>query len=169
MMASGIIWDSVLRRMIDRRQVHLQNTVYLCNAMKTLRILFLSMVLLSSGAQAQAQKLMDGSYGTVGYIKSDGTIQDKSYRTVGHIKSDGTVQDGSYKTIGYLKSDGTVQDASYRTVGHIKNDGTVQNGSYQTIGYVKSDGTIQDKSYRTIGYARDIPRQWAAFYFFFGL
>jgi len=32
---------------------------------------------------------------------------------------------------------------------------------------VKSDGTVQDGSYRTIGYARDIPRRWAAFYFFF--
>ena len=45
----------------------------------------------------------------------------------------------------------------------------MQNGSYKTIGYVKSDGTVQDASYRTIGYARDIPRKWAAFYFFFNL
>ena len=45
----------------------------------------------------------------------------------------------------------------------------IMDGSYGTVGYVKSDGTVQDKSYRTIGYARDIPRQWAAFYFFFKL
>ena len=45
-------------------------------------------------------------------------MQDGSYRTIGHIKSDGTVQDGSYRTIGYVKSDGTVQDSSYRTIGH---------------------------------------------------
>ena len=82
--------------------------------MKNKLTLFLmaTLALLLAGTQAHAQKIMDGSYGTVGYIKSDGTIQDKSYRTVGYIKSDGTVQNSSYKTIGYIKNDGTVQDAS---------------------------------------------------------
>ena len=103
--------------------------------MKKMRFILLLASLLLTGAQLHAQKIMDGSYGTVGYIKSDGTIQDHSYRTVGYIKGNGTVQDGSYRTIGYVKKDGTVQDASYRT----------------------------------IGYARDIPRTWAAFYFFFKL
>lgn len=60
-----------------------------------------------------------------------------------------------------------ITDSGYRTVAYIKSDGTIQDGSYRTVGYVKSDGTIQDASYRTIGYARDIPRRWAAFYFFF--
>ncbi len=44
---------------------------------------------------------------------------------------------------------------------------TVTNGNYATVGYIKSDGTIQDGSYRTIGHARDIPRNWAAWFFFF--
>ena len=43
----------------------------------------------------------------------------------------------------------------------------VTNGSYQTVAYIKSDGTVQDGSYRTIGYAKDIPKAWAAWYFFF--
>ena len=60
-----------------------------------------------------------------------------------------------------------MQDESYRTVGHIKDDGTIQDSSYRTIGHVKDDGTVQDESYRTIGHAKDIPRKWAAFYFFF--
>ena len=50
---------------------------------------------------ANAQRMQNGSYSTVGYVKSDGTVQDGSYRTIGHIKSDGTVQDGSYRTIGH--------------------------------------------------------------------
>ena len=119
-----------------------------------------------SGA-AFAQSITDGSYRTIGFIKSDGTIQDAHYKTIGFIKSDGTVQDGSYRTIGRLRSDGSVQDASYRTLGFIKNDGTVQDRSYRTIGFVKSDGTVQDSSYRTIGHARGVPMKWAAFYFFF--
>ena len=80
--------------------------------------ILLIMTVLLTGEQAFAQRLQNGSYSTVGYIKSDGTVQDGSYRTVGHIKSDGTVQDGSYRTIGHIKSDGTVQDGSYRTIGH---------------------------------------------------
>ncbi|MBR5702944.1 MAG: hypothetical protein IKX45_01675 [Bacteroidales bacterium] len=43
----------------------------------------------------------------------------------------------------------------------------VTNGSYQTVAYIKSDGTVQDGSYRTIGYAKDIPKAWVAWYFFF--
>ena len=50
---------------------------------------------LLSGTSLRAQSVTNGSYSTIGYIKSDGTIQDGSYRTIGHIKSDGTVQDGS--------------------------------------------------------------------------
>ena len=56
---------------------------------------------------------------------------------------------------------------SFRTVGYIKDNGTVQDASFRTIGYVKPDGTVQDSSFRTIGYAKGIPRQRAAFYFFF--
>ena len=65
------------------------------------------------------------------------TVQDGSYRTIGYIKSDGSMQDGSYRSIGCFRSDGTVQDGSYRTIGHIRSDGTVQDGSYRIIGYAK--------------------------------
>ena len=86
--------------------------------MKHILFLFLTTTALFVAGDVFAQRLQDGSYSTVGYIKSDGTVQDGSYRTIGHIKSDGTVQDGSYRTIGHIRSDGTVQDGSYRTVGH---------------------------------------------------
>ena len=101
--------------------------------------------LLGFAGAAWAQTITDGSYSTVGYIKSDGTIQDRSYRTIGHIRDDGTVLDGSYRTIGHLRGDGTVMDGSYRTVGHIRDDGTVMDGSYRTIGHIrKDDGTVMD-------------------------
>ena len=73
---------------------------------------------LIAATSVSAQTIKDGSYRTIGYIKSDGTVQDGSYRTIGYIKNDGTVQNGSYQTIGYVKNDGTVQDGSYRTIGH---------------------------------------------------
>ena len=85
------------------------------------RILFLLVALLAlAGSAAHAQTVKASNYSTLGYIKSDGTVQDRSYRTLGYIKSDGTVQDRSYRTLGYVKSDGTVQDRSYRTFGHAK-------------------------------------------------
>ena len=86
--------------------------------MKRILCTLLALAALLTGSEAFAQRLQNGSYSTVGYIKSDGTVQDGSYRTVGHIKSDGTVQDGSYRTIGHIKNDGTVQDGSYKTIGH---------------------------------------------------
>lgn len=33
---------------------------------------------------AAAQTIQNASYQTVGYIKTDGTIQDRTYRTIGH-------------------------------------------------------------------------------------
>lgn len=43
----------------------------------------------------------------------------------------------------------------------------ITDGSYRSVGYIKADGTIQDASYRTIGHAKDLPKEWAALYFFF--
>ncbi|MBO4570569.1 MAG: hypothetical protein J5699_01425 [Bacteroidales bacterium] len=52
--------------------------------MKRIIILISFLAILLSGAEAFAQRIQDGSYRTVGYIKSDGTVQDGSYRTIGH-------------------------------------------------------------------------------------
>lgn len=75
--------------------------------MKRLHFFLLTAALVLAPAgltSAFAQRIQNGNYSTIGYIKSDGTVQDGSYRTIGHIKSDGTVQDGSYKTIGHCDS-----------------------------------------------------------------
>ena len=77
------------------------------------------------------------------------------------------IASSSFTTLAYIRDDGTMQDASFRTIGYFKPGGTVQDASFRTIGYVKPDGTVQDSSFRTIGYAKGIPRQRAAFYFFF--
>ena len=47
--------------------------------------------LLCQSYPAAAQKIQDGSYRTVAYVRSDGSIQD------------GSVQDSSYRVIGYAK------------------------------------------------------------------
>ena len=36
------------------------------------------------GTEAQAQRITDSSYRTIGHIKGDGTVQDASYRIIGH-------------------------------------------------------------------------------------
>ena len=46
--------------------------------------LLITLALLGLSLSAGAQTLKNSSYQTVGYIKSDGTIQDGSYRTIGH-------------------------------------------------------------------------------------
>ncbi len=65
------------------------------------RTLIILGLLLCSIIPGFAQRVTNGNYQTVAYIKSDGTIQDGSYRTIGHVKADGTVQDGNYRTIGH--------------------------------------------------------------------
>jgi hypothetical protein len=84
------------------------------------RILAILLLCLACGLSARAQRISNANFATVGYIKSDGTVQDANYRTLGRIKNDGTVQDSSYRTLGRVKSDGTVQDSNYRTLGHAK-------------------------------------------------
>ena len=81
-------------------------------------LIILAALLALAGSAAHAQTVKASNYSTLGYIKSDGTMQDASYRVIGHIKSDGTVQDASYRIVGNVKKDGTVQDASYRNIGH---------------------------------------------------
>ncbi|MBL4577272.1 MAG: hypothetical protein JKX74_02295, partial [Flavobacteriales bacterium] len=54
--------------------------------------LLLIIIALASINIASALTIQNSSYGTEGYIKSDGTIQNSSYSTVGYIKSDGTIQ-----------------------------------------------------------------------------
>ena len=42
-----------------------------------------------------------------------------------------------------------------------------ENAKRTVLALVPLDDTVQDASYHTIGHAKDIPRKWAAFYFFF--
>ena len=67
------------------------------------RFLTILFTVLLSCLLCNAQKISDSGYRTVGFIKSDGTVQDSGYRTIGHVKKDGTVQDASYRTIGHAK------------------------------------------------------------------
>ena len=55
--------------------------------MKRFFFLLLALAALLTGGEAYAQRLQNGNYSTVGYLKSDGTIQDDSYRTIGHADS----------------------------------------------------------------------------------
>ena len=56
------------------------------DAMKRIFCLLTLLAAFAACGSAFAQRLQNGSYSTVGYIKSDGTIQDGSYRTIGYIK-----------------------------------------------------------------------------------
>ncbi len=84
----------------------------------------------------------DGSYlnatGTIGYYKSDGTVEDKSHSTLGYIKSDGTIEDNHHAAIGFMKSDGTLEDSHHATIGYYKSDGTLEDNHHSTIGHYSS-------------------------------
>lgn len=42
------------------------------------------LIFLALAMPLNAQRITDAGYRTVGYIKTDGTVQDASYRTIGH-------------------------------------------------------------------------------------
>lgn len=48
------------------------------------RTLIILGLLLCSIIPGFAQRVTNGNYQTVAYIKSDGTVQDGNYRTIGH-------------------------------------------------------------------------------------
>lgn len=110
----------------------------------------------------------DGSFRTIGRIKSNGTIEDGSFRTIGRVRQDGTVEDGSFRTIGRINSNGTVEDGSFRTIGRF--DGRLfEDGSFRTVGRM-SGSTVEDDSFRTIGRIKGTSNKTllaACFYFFY--
>ena len=55
--------------------------------MKRFFTVILLAVALCFCAGAGAQEIRGGNYRTVGYIKSDGTVQDSHYKTIGYAKN----------------------------------------------------------------------------------
>lgn len=50
------------------------------------RLAVILLALLLSCMFCNAQRISDSGYRTVGFIKSDGTVQDASNRTIGHTR-----------------------------------------------------------------------------------
>lgn len=48
------------------------------------RLVAILLAVLLSCMLCNAQRVSDSGYRTVGFIKSDGTVQDSGYRTIGH-------------------------------------------------------------------------------------
>ena len=69
-----------------------------------------------------------------------------------------------------IEKNGTIErDKNNMTIGMVESDGTVRDKNNMRVGKVKSDGTIVDRNNMTIGYAKDIPKAYAAVFFFFNL
>ena len=66
---------------------------------KYLQVFVLCLFALSTGAYAQ--RVTDSGFGTIAFIKSDGTIQDSGFKVIGHFKENGTIQDSSFSVIGH--------------------------------------------------------------------
>ncbi len=66
---------------------------------KYLQVFVLCLFALSTGAYAQ--RVTDSGFGTIAFIKSDGTIQDSGLKVIGHFKENGTIQDSSFRVIGH--------------------------------------------------------------------
>ena len=101
-------------------------------------------------AHGQFLRPADGAFinpiGTLGYCKTDGTVEDKTHATIGHIKTDGTIQDVHMATIGYVKTDGTMEDSHHVALGYFMPGGDLQDATHKVIGHVN---TQQEATLRT--------------------
>jgi len=131
-----------------------------CMNKALLIILFLG--LLTFALPSPAQRLMNSSRSTIGYI-DDARVLNSSRSIIGYIK-DGRVMNSNRATIGYLK-DGRVMNSNRSTIGYVKNE-RVMNSSRSTIGYIE-DGRVLNSSRGTIGYFDGVKPSHAALFFFF--
>lgn len=111
---------------------------------------------------AFAQRLMNSSRSTVGYIE-DERVLNSSRSTIGYIE-DGRIMSSNRSTLGYFK-DGRIMNSSRSTIGYTIN-GRVMNSNRSTIGYVE-DGRVLNSSRSTIGYYKSVKPSYAALFFFF--
>lgn len=136
---------------------------FIDNILQTIMKKLLILVLLCTFSFAvKAQRLMNGSRSTVGYIEN-GRVMNSSRSTLGYIE-DGRILNSSRSTIGYLEN-GRVMNSSRSTIGYIE-DNRVMNGSRSTIGYIE-DGRVMNDSRTTIGYYESLKGSYAALFFFF--
>ena len=113
-------------------------------------------------------EISGSNYSTLGYIKSNGTVENSSHSTIGYIRTNGTVENSSHSTIGYVRSNGEVENSSHSTIGYYRS-GCFENSSHSTIGYFRN-GDIENSSHSTIGRLRGTNNSTviaAAFYFFY--
>lgn len=109
-----------------------------------------------------AQKLMDSSRSTVGYIEN-GRVMDRSRSTIGYFDAD-RIMNSSRTTIGYFSS-GRVMNSSRSTIGYLEN-GRVMNSARTTIGYWET-GRILNSNRSTLGYFEGVSNEQAVLFFFF--
>jgi hypothetical protein len=111
-----------------------------------MKITILSMIICLTLVGLNAQRLMDSSRSTIGYIEN------------------GRVMNSSRSTIGYFEN-GKVMNSSRSTIGYLDN-GRVMNSARSTIGYWEN-GRVQNSSRSTIGYYEGVTGEHAALFFFF--
>ena len=103
--------------------------------------LFFLTVFICLALNFQAQRLMNGSRSTVGYIEN-GRVMNGSRSTIGYVEN-GRVMNGSRSTIGYIEN-GRVMNGSRSTIGYIEN-GRVMNGWSMTGGVTIFNSLVEMK------------------------
>ena len=123
-------------------------------------ILTLIICLICSGLNAQ--RLMNSSRSTIGYIEN-GRVMGSNRSTLGYFDGE-RILNSSRSTIGYF-ANGRVMNSSRSTIGYLEN-GRVTNSSRSTIGYWEN-GRILNSSRSTLGYYEGVNDEQATLFFFF--
>jgi len=127
-----------------------------------MKISILTIIIFLVCSELNAQRLMNSSRSTIGYIEN-GRVMGSNRSTLGYFDGE-RILNSSRSTIGYF-ANGRVMNNSRSTIGYLEN-GRVTNSSRSTIGYWEN-GRIMNSSRSTTGYFEGVNDEQATLFFFF--
>ena len=127
-----------------------------------MKISILTIIIFLVCSELNAQRLMNSSRSTIGYIEN-GRVMGSNRSTLGYFDGE-RILNSSRSTIGYF-ANGRVMNSSRSTIGYLEN-GRVTNSSRSTIGYWEN-GRIMNSSRSTTGYFEGVNDEQATLFFFF--
>ena len=127
-----------------------------------MKISILTIIIFLVCSELNAQRLMNSSRSTIGYIEN-GRVMGSNRSTLGYFDGE-RILNSSRSTIGYF-ANGRVMNSSRSTIGYLEN-GRVTNSSRSTIGYWEN-GRIMNSSRSTTDYFEGVNDEQATLFFFF--
>lgn len=114
-------------------------------------IVFASMFLLMSAAQAQDITAIDFTGSVIGKVIPDGTAVNSQNEIIGQLTADGWILDSKNEIVGGIVPQGFAVGNDQKYLGKVSGDGTVRLPSGKIAGKVLPNGLVINELYEIIG------------------